>query len=297
MIAAFKANEPDDPTSSEDESIETSDTEDSEVVGEDQRFGAIDSIPCVVHTLQLVVNMIQKDASVNRLLSKVRVLVKLFRKSSVATERLLQLCHLTLVKDCPTRWSSTYLMISRLLEIKDSVVQVADGMSWDYLLPSKWQRLTALRDLLFPFAEHTQMLQSDTQSLSLVVPALLDLHGHLTQFPHAQGASFKDLSSLAKKMKANMDKRFSCFLDHTDSMFSPLTAAACFLDPTVAPEALLDNDDEQIQALLGRVRVRVRVLGRAEDSISHSVPPVVREEEAEDEEPEEGEEESREGHQ
>lgn len=38
MIAAFKANEPDDPTSSEDESIETSDTEDSEVVGEDQRY-------------------------------------------------------------------------------------------------------------------------------------------------------------------------------------------------------------------------------------------------------------------
>lgn len=252
------------------------------------RFEAIDRTPCVVHTPQLVVNMIQKDASVNRLLSKVRVLVKLFRKSSVATERLLQLCQLILVKDCPTRWSSTFLMISRLLQITDSVVQVADGMSWDYLLPSEWQRLTALRDLLLPFAEHTQMLQSDTQSLSLVVPALLDLQGHLSEFPHAQGSSFKDLASLAKKMKANMDKRFSCFLDHTDSKFSPLTAAACFLDPTVAPEALLENDDEQIEALLGK----------AEDYIAQLVPqpPVVREEEeAEDEEPDEGEAESKEG--
>lgn len=245
------------------------------------RFGAIDRTPCVVHTLQLVVNMIQTDAGVSRLLHKVRMLVKLFRKSSVATERLLQLCHLTLVKDCPTRWSSTYFMISRLLQIKDSVVQVADGMSWDYLLPSEWQRLTALRDLLLPFAEHTRMLQSDTQSLSLVVPALLDLQVHLTEFPHGQGASFKDLSSLATKMKVNMDKRFSCFLDHTDSRFSPLTAVACFLDPTVAPEALLENDDEQL-------------LARAEDYISKSVPPVVREEEAGDE-PEDGEDESREG--
>lgn len=130
-------------------------------------------------------------------------------------------------------------MISRLLQIKDSVVQVADGMSWDYLLPSEWQRLTALRDLLLPFAEHTQMLQSHKQSLSLVVPALLDLQGHLSEFPHAQGSSFKGLASLAKKMKANMDKRFNCFLDHTDCKFSTLTAAACFLDPTVAPEALL----------------------------------------------------------
>ena len=135
------------------------------------RFGVIGRTPCVVHTLQMVVNMIHKEASVKRLLDKVRVLVNHFRKSSVATERLLQLCQLTLVKDCPTRWSSTYLMITRLLQVKDSVVQVADGMSWDCLLPSEWQRLTAVRDLLLPFAEHTQMLQSDTPSLSLVIPA------------------------------------------------------------------------------------------------------------------------------
>ena len=41
--------------------------------------------PCVVHTLQLVVGMIKKETSVNKLLDKVRSLVKLFRKSSVAT--------------------------------------------------------------------------------------------------------------------------------------------------------------------------------------------------------------------
>lgn len=247
------------------------------------RYEATDRTPCVVHTLQLVVNMIQKEASVKRLLDKVRTLVRLFRKSSVATERLLQLCELTLVKDCPTRWSSTYQMISRLLEVKDSVVQVADGMGWDYLLPSEWQRLTAVRDLLSPFADHTQMLQSDTVSLSLVVPALLDLQAHLSDYPHAQGSNFKDLASLAKKMKANMDQRISCFLDHTDPKFSPLAAAACFLDPTVEPEALLENDDEQIQELLSK----------AEDYIAQLVPPIRQEEEAEDEEPE-GEEEKRE---
>ncbi|ROL48799.1 hypothetical protein DPX16_23449 [Anabarilius grahami] len=171
-------------------------------------------------------------------------------------------------------------MISRLLQIKDSVVQVADGMSWDYLLSSEWHKLSALRDLLIPFAEHTQLLHSDTQSLSFVVPAILDLQGHLSEFPHAQGSSFKDLASLAIKIKANMDKRFSCFLDHTDSKFSHLAAAACFLDPTVAPEALLENDDEQIEALLRR----------SEDYLAQLVPPVVREEEAEDEELAEGEE-------
>ncbi|KAK1906156.1 putative AC transposase [Dissostichus eleginoides] len=109
MVAAFKKNVHDEPSSSEEESQE-SDEEDSEVV-EDRRYGAIERTPCVVHTLQLVVNMIQKDLSVKPLLDRIRVLVRLFRKSSVAIQRLLKLCGLTLVKDCPTRWSSTYLMI------------------------------------------------------------------------------------------------------------------------------------------------------------------------------------------
>ena len=226
--------------------------------------------PCVLHTLQLVVNMIRKDLSVNRLLDKARVLVRLFRKSSVAIEQLLQLCGLTLVKDCLTKWSSTYLMISRLVQVKDSILQVDDGMGWDYLLPSEWLRLTALRDLLLPFAEHTKMLQSDTMSLSLVLPALLDLSAHLCEFP--PDSSYRDLASLAHKMKANMDKRFSCFLDPSDPKFSPLTTAACFLDPTVSL-TLIENDDEQIQELLRK----------AKDYIAEMVSPVIQEEEEADE--------------
>ena len=80
-----------------------------------------------------------------------------------------------------------------------------------------------------------------------------------------------------------MEQRFSCFLDHTDSKFSPLTAAACLLDPTVAPKALLEND-EQIQELQSK----------AEDYIAQLVPRVIQEEEAEDEKPMEGEEETKE---
>lgn len=112
------------------------------------RFGALKRMPCVVHTLQLVVNIIQKEASVKRFLDRVRLIVRLFRKSSVATEQLLQLSGLTLIKDCPTRWSSTYLMITCLIDAKDSLTQVADRMGWDCLLPSEWQRQTTLKDLL-----------------------------------------------------------------------------------------------------------------------------------------------------
>ena len=66
-------------------------------------------------------------------------------------------------------------MISRLVQVK----VLADGMGWDYLLPSEWQ-FTARGQL--PLAEHTKMLWSDTMSLSLVVPALLDLTSHFYEF-------------------------------------------------------------------------------------------------------------------
>ncbi|KAI9543617.1 hypothetical protein NQZ68_008664 [Dissostichus eleginoides] len=152
-------------------------------------------------------------------------------------------------------------------------------MEWAGTVYCQWQKLTALRDLLLPFAEHSQMLQSDTMSLSLVLPALLDLNAHLSEFPEAQGSCYRDLASLSQTMKENMGQRFSCFLDPSDTKFSPLIAAACFLDPTVSPKALIENehDDVQIQELLIK----------AEDYIAQMVSPVIREEETDDNEDEE----------
>ncbi|KAJ4940792.1 hypothetical protein JOQ06_027084, partial [Pogonophryne albipinna] len=252
MVAAFHCNAEED-SSSEEENLQDSDEEGEE----DERYETLERrTPCVVHTLQLVVNMIQKELTINRLLGKVRQLVKLFRKSSVATERLLQQCGLILIKDCPTRWS-------RALELKDHLTSVADSMSWDSLLPSEWQKVAILKDLLLPFAEHTKVLESDTNSLSLVVPALLDLRNHLSEFSLANARSYRDAATLAQKMSANMEQRFSCFLDVTANKFSPLAAAACFVDPGVSAEAIVENNDEGIQNLL-------KV---AEDYITRSVPP------------------------
>ncbi len=201
--------------------------------------------PCVIHTLQLVVNMIQKHHSIKRLLDKVRHLVGQFRHSSVATEKLLQECGLILIKDCPTRWSSTYLMLCCLLEVKDCLTQVAYTMNWDWE-----QRVATLKEMLLPFAEHTKVLQSDTSCLSLVVPALLDLKCHLSNFSLAHGRSYRDAATLAQKMSTNMHARFGRFLDFTADKFSPLAAAACFDDSSVSAETLFENDDEDMQSLL-----------------------------------------------
>lgn len=200
---------------------------------------------CFVHTLQLVVNMIHKDTSVKHLLEKAKATVRQFRKSSVATGKLHQHCGFALLTSCGTRWSSTFQMFSRLLQVKDSVVQVVEEMRWDSLRPPEWIKMAAVRELLLPFADHTQALQSDTMSLSLVVPALLDLTIHLSQF--AAECRHKDVCSLAKKMKADLVQRFRYFLNPSEARFSPLAAAACFLDPTVARETLIEHLDNGVQ--------------------------------------------------
>ncbi|PIO30111.1 hypothetical protein AB205_0112380, partial [Aquarana catesbeiana] len=141
----------------------------------------MDRTPCVVHNLQLVVHMVHEGASVKRILDKARSIVNLFRKSSIATQKLLEHCGLILLNDCLTHWSSTFNMIARLLKLKESVCQIAN-MGWDGLLPSEWQKLTSLHDLLLPFAEHTKTLQSDTMSMALAVSALFDLLSHLEDF-------------------------------------------------------------------------------------------------------------------
>lgn len=140
------------------------------------------------------------------------------------------------------------------------------------------QKVAILRDLLLPFAEHTKVLESDTNSLSLVVPALV--RNHLSEFSLAHARSYREAATLAQKMTANMEQRFSCFLDVTADKFSPLAAAACFIDPSVSAEALIENEDEEIQNLLKK----------AEDYIVHSVPPrlQVQEEVTDDKEEENG---------
>lgn len=82
-------------------------------------------------------------------------------------------CGLIVANDC---WSSTFNMVARLLKAKDC--QIPNDMGLNSLLPSEWQKLMSLHDLLPPSAEHTKTIQMDAMSMSLEVPALFDLLSH-----------------------------------------------------------------------------------------------------------------------
>jgi len=93
----------------------------------------------------------------------------------------------------------------------------------DSLLANEWTRLEETSSLLEPFAVSTDVLQTDAQSLSNILPSLLDLECHLQQFPSLVSNMLKDLRSRMKDI-----------LDPDSEIFDPLPASASLLNPTIA---------------------------------------------------------------
>jgi len=78
-------------------------------------------------------------------------------------------------------------MVKRLLELKSQLKDMLSDAEVDSLLVVEWSRLQELCSLLEPFATQTDTLQTDTVSLSLAIPALLDMLCHLQAFPSCKG--------------------------------------------------------------------------------------------------------------
>jgi hypothetical protein len=195
-------------------------------------------MPCLAHSLQLVVKFAySKDSVYNDVVKKARNIVGSFKRSSILTEKLISQCNKGMITDCPTRWNSTYMMIQRLLELKQTVNCLMEEASMDTLVTTEWKKLDEMQNLLGPFKQHTDALQTDCLSLSNILPSL-DLECHLQDFKSASNKAF-----ITVMLKAFQD-RFSMFLDPEKEKFNALPAAACLLDPTVAAVLLSpDNRD------------------------------------------------------
>ena len=92
----------------------------------------------------------------------------------------------TVVTDNSTRWNSTYYMVHQLLDVKVFANNILADMKVDSLTVAEWSNLEELKNLLEPFAAHTDLLQTDALSLSYVIPSILNLDCHLQQFTTAK---------------------------------------------------------------------------------------------------------------
>jgi len=190
---------------------------------------------CMAHSLQLVIK--KAYTYYDRLLIKVRRIAGKVKKSSVAVSKLKKETGKVLLSDNSTRWNSTYRMVDRLIQVKDVVNDLLTEQKADTLLVSEWSRLGELCELLKPFAVQTDKLQSNCNSLSYVIPALLELECYLLSC-HAPKA-------ITKAMLDDMQTRFQSIRDPSFQQFTALHAAACLLDPSVA-SVLMTEDNETV---------------------------------------------------
>jgi hypothetical protein len=125
---------------------------------------------CFLHTVNLVVKDGLKISQCVALLSSIRTTVSYFKRSSKAMARLhdvqrqLNLPLHRLIRDCETRWSSTYDMIARYIEQFPAIQLVCSEEAFLHptLSAVDLQELKKLRDLLKPFAEITTLMSSET---------------------------------------------------------------------------------------------------------------------------------------
>ena len=163
MIAAFKAilekSEVEDDDFEETEQITTpsDDAEDfiDHEIEHDIEFSSLKRIACFSHTLQLVVTKFDEVTQFKEPMKRAHAVVRKINSSTKATEKLVTLSGKKLIKDCPTRWSSTFLMISRLTEVKDHLKMVLEEQGWDDLAGNEWRKLKSTVELLHPFAKFT----------------------------------------------------------------------------------------------------------------------------------------------
>ena len=206
--------------------------------------------PCIAHTLQLVVKAITRSQSYNNLITKAKDLMKTVRISSVGQEQLLQLAGKVVVKDCTTRWNATLLMIDRLLDVRSDLEVVLKSLKRDSLTNTEWARLSDIQRLLGPFRDQTNILQTDTMSLSYVIHSLLELSLHL------QDTSLPKM--FAQQLREDLLTHFAIFLNPSSTDFDPLPAAACLLDPTVS-SVLSDREDASDLLAAAKAFIKVKV--------------------------------------
>src|SRR6218665_2101518 len=89
-----------------------------------------------------------------------------------------------------------------------------------------WVKLVEVSILLEPFAVQTDILQSDAQSLSSIIPCILNLECHLQQHTAAK--------AITTRMLQDLNSRFATLLYPDTDNFNSIPAAACLLDPTMA---------------------------------------------------------------
>ncbi|CAH1103025.1 unnamed protein product [Psylliodes chrysocephalus] len=181
-------------------------------------------ISCLAHTLNLAVMDALKDnnnKTIEILLNKCKTIVTHFKHSVLSSQKLrtvqehMNLPLLKLKQEVATRWNSTYLMIDRILILKDPLIlALAEiGNAPPQLNSADWAMLRDIVQILKPADELTKIISGEKYpTLSGIIPLLRGLQHSLNGLPMTNECS---------------EKLRQTFLDS----ITKISAKSTFLDP------------------------------------------------------------------
>lgn len=123
---------------------------------------------CYAHTINLIVHNALE--TVQDLQEKARLIVTFFKRSNLATEKLMKFqrdCGSNspkkLIQDVPTRWNATFLMLQRLVLLQDAVktslaLSEKDALN---LTSNEWKKCSELVEVLEPFESITREMSGE----------------------------------------------------------------------------------------------------------------------------------------
>lgn len=134
---------------------------------------------CIAHTINLIVKDGLKHQVIQTIIEKVRTIVKHFRRSNKANEKLVKYqqnlgkAPLKLLLEVATRWNSCFYMLQRCVELEEAMKSTLAIIDRDLpiLTATEWTIIKELCLILKPFEDVTKTLSgSQYCTAALVIP-------------------------------------------------------------------------------------------------------------------------------
>lgn len=177
-------------------------------------FNKLVGIKSVTHAMEVAFKDSIKNANLNELISDAKNLVKKLRNPSLLM-KVKDLNNILPVLDCADTWSSTYIMLKKLLKCKNVILSLAEK-NIDYSFEeNKWIKLSLVVESLKPLVKASLKLQSKQLTLS-------DVFGVWVQCK----IQLRTLKNIVSEILFNQLSNTESILLESDSMLG-----AVFLDP------------------------------------------------------------------
>ncbi|KAK0147026.1 Zinc finger BED domain-containing protein 4 [Merluccius polli] len=189
----------------------------------------VKSLGCMAHLGQLAVHdAVLSQRSVVDSLAIARKIVGHFKSSPLGTSRLRDIQReigmktKMLQQDVPTRWNSTFMMMTTLLEQKRALVmyEAYHGLPVS-LNVNQWSLIEKMTTLLAPFEELTREISSHTATAADVIPSVVALKRFLNKTAETDSGVKTTKSALLEAVNKRFETSFSEQLYYLATILDP----------------------------------------------------------------------------